>query len=136
MARRTNMKIMYTLLLALLLLPCCGDDSGEIEITYTADLVATPSECTELCLCILCDHELFEVEREYAYLYIYYEIECINGGFFVLTGPNGEELWRLWVPWGEQQGSVEIPFPEIGRYHFHGPLTFLGGRRVVYIYGL
>ena len=136
MARRTNRKIIYAMLSALIILPCCGEDTGEIEIVYTADLVAAPSECTEFCLCLLCDHEWFDVDREYAYLYIYYDIDCINGGPFVLTGPNGEELWRLWVPWGVEQGSVEIPLPGIGRYHFHGPLTFLGARRLVYIYGL
>ncbi len=147
MARRMNRKIIYALLSALIILPCCGEDTGEIEIVYTADLLASPSECPANCddmvecmgFCpwgVPFNHEWFEVESEYAYLYIYYSIQCIDGGPFVLTGPDGTELWRLWLPWGEEHGSVEIPLPEIGRYHFRGPFDFLGTRRIIYIYGL
>ncbi len=88
-------------------------------------------------MCVLCDHEWFEVEQEYAYLYIEYDIECIIGGPFVLRDPNGKEVWRLWVPsGGAEQGNAEIPLPEMGSYHFQGPLTFLGSRRFVFIYGI
>ena len=128
--------ILLLIPLTLALLPGCGEDSGEIEITYTADILSTPAGCTELCVCVLCDQDWFEVDRQYAYLYIYYEIEALTGGPFVLTGPDGKELWRLRVPLGAKSGTVEIPMPPVGRYHFHGPFTFLGSRRLVSIYGL
>ena len=144
MVRLTNTKVIHTLFLALLFLPCCSDDPPSFT---PADLLAVPSECpsecidldecTGFCMCVLCDHEWFEVEQEYAYLYIEYDIECIIGGPFVLRDPNGKEVWRLWVPsGGAEQGNAEIPLPEMGRYHFQGPLTFLGSRRFVFIYGI
>lgn len=144
MVRLTNTKIVHALLLAFLFLPCCGDDPP----SHTpADLLAVGSECplecedmdecTGFCSCVLCDHVWFDVEREYGYLYIEYDIEAIIGGPFVIRGPGGEAVWNLWVPFGgAEQGHAEIPLPEMGSYHFQGPPIFMGSRRLVFIYGI